>query len=88
MRMVLYNQGSLADGPFRLNRYPRCKAALRKALAHRRFSTLSPCRVRLPLHLSKLSRSELIAALGGLVLLVEISCRGTSPTPTTATRSS
>ena len=36
--MVLYNQGALTDGPFRLNRYPRSKAALRKALAHRRFS--------------------------------------------------
>jgi hypothetical protein len=38
VRMVLYNQGKLTDGPFRLNRYPRSKAALRKALSHRRFS--------------------------------------------------
>ena len=38
VRMVLYNQGALTDGPFRLNRYPRSKAALRKALSHRRFS--------------------------------------------------
>ena len=38
VRMVLYNQGQLADGPFRLKRYPRSAAALRKALAHRRFS--------------------------------------------------
>ena len=39
VRMVLYNQGSHADAPFRLRRYPRSKAALRKALAHRRFAT-------------------------------------------------
>jgi hypothetical protein len=38
VRMVLYNQGALTDGPFRLNRYPRGKAALRKALSHRRFA--------------------------------------------------
>ena len=38
VRMVLYNQGKLTDGPFRLKRYPRSKAALRKALSHRRFS--------------------------------------------------
>jgi hypothetical protein len=38
VRMVLYNQGKLTDGPFRLNRYPRSKAALRKALSHRRFA--------------------------------------------------
>jgi hypothetical protein len=38
VRMVLYNQGKLTNGPFRLNRYPRSKAALRKALSHRRFS--------------------------------------------------
>ena len=37
VRMALYNQGALTDGPFRLNRYPRSKAALRRALAHRRF---------------------------------------------------
>jgi hypothetical protein len=36
--MVLYNQGALSDGPFRLNRYPRSRAALREALSHRRFS--------------------------------------------------
>jgi hypothetical protein len=29
---------SLTDGPFRLRHYPRAKAALRKALAHRRFA--------------------------------------------------
>ena len=38
VRMQLYNQGALADGPFRLNRYPRSRAALRHALAHRRFN--------------------------------------------------
>ena len=38
MRMVLYNQGRLTDAPFRLERYPRSAAALRKALAHRRFA--------------------------------------------------
>jgi hypothetical protein len=37
VRMALYNQGGHADGPFRLNRYPRSRAALRKALSHRRF---------------------------------------------------
>ena len=31
VRMALYNQGELTDGPFRLNRYPRSTAALRKA---------------------------------------------------------
>ena len=38
VRMALYNQGGRTDGPFRLTRYPRSRAALRKALAHRRFS--------------------------------------------------
>ena len=37
VRMAVYNQGAVTDGPFRLNRYPRSKAALRRALAHRRF---------------------------------------------------
>jgi hypothetical protein len=37
VRMVVYNQGALTDGPFRLARFPRSKAALRKALSHRRF---------------------------------------------------
>jgi hypothetical protein len=35
--MALYNQGARTDGPFRLSRYPRSKAALREALSHRRF---------------------------------------------------
>lgn len=36
VQMQLYNQGKLTDGPFRLNRYPRSRAALQRALAHRR----------------------------------------------------
>jgi hypothetical protein len=36
VRMQLYNQGKLTDGPFRLDRYPRSRAALRRALAHPR----------------------------------------------------
>jgi len=36
VQMQLYNQGGLSDGPFRLNRYPRSRAALRAALRHRR----------------------------------------------------
>jgi hypothetical protein len=34
--MQLYNQGKRPDGPFRLYRYPRSAAALRKALRHPR----------------------------------------------------
>ena len=34
--MQLYNQGKLTDGPFRLNRYPRSRDALRTALRHGR----------------------------------------------------
>jgi hypothetical protein len=37
VRMVVYNQGALTDGPFRLKRYPRSRAALRTALSHRRY---------------------------------------------------
>jgi hypothetical protein len=37
VRMVLYNQGALVDGPFRLNRYPRARAELRRQLARHRF---------------------------------------------------
>jgi hypothetical protein len=36
-RMVLYNQGNRSDGPFRLFRYPRGKAELRRQLDGRRF---------------------------------------------------
>ena len=39
VQMQLYNQGKLTNGPFRLNRYPRSRAALRTALRHRRFLT-------------------------------------------------
>ena len=37
VRMALYNQGGLTDGPFRLKRYPRSAAVLRRALTHRAF---------------------------------------------------
>jgi hypothetical protein len=36
VQMQLYNQGKLTNGPFRLTRYPRSRAALRIALRHRR----------------------------------------------------
>jgi hypothetical protein len=39
VKMALYNQGALANGPFRLSRYPRARAAIRKALARPRFRT-------------------------------------------------
>ena len=39
VQMQLYNQGELTNGPFRLNRYPRSRAAMRTALRHRRFLT-------------------------------------------------
>jgi beta-mannanase len=35
VRMLVYNQGERADGPFRLKRYPRVRRALRAALARR-----------------------------------------------------
>ena len=38
VKMQLYNQGALTDGPFRLNRFPRSRAALRRALAQRRWA--------------------------------------------------
>jgi hypothetical protein len=37
VRMHLYNQGKLTNGPFRLNRYPRSRAAIRAALGNRRY---------------------------------------------------
>jgi hypothetical protein len=40
VRMQLYNQGALSNGPFRLNRYPRSRAAIRDALRHRRHLTV------------------------------------------------
>ena len=36
--MHLHPSYGVYDGPFRLSRYPRSRAALQKALAHRRFS--------------------------------------------------
>jgi hypothetical protein len=37
VKMVLYNQGKLEDGPFRLKRYPQAKAELRRQLKKPRF---------------------------------------------------
>jgi hypothetical protein len=37
VRMMLYNQGNNPDGPFRLKRYPRSRAAIRHALHSSRF---------------------------------------------------
>jgi hypothetical protein len=37
VRMHLYNQGALTNGPFRLNRYPRSRAVIRTALGNRRY---------------------------------------------------
>jgi hypothetical protein len=37
VRMLLYNQGNRADGPFRLSRYPASRAAIRKALRKPRY---------------------------------------------------
>jgi hypothetical protein len=37
VRMMLYNQGNDANGPFRLKRYPRARAAIRHALRSPRF---------------------------------------------------
>jgi len=36
-RMLIYNQGNKANGPFRLTRYPGAATALRRALTNRRF---------------------------------------------------
>jgi len=36
-RMLVYNQGNLSDGPFRLKRFPGAAAALKKGLTDRRF---------------------------------------------------
>jgi len=35
--MHLYNQGALTNGPFRLNRCPRSRAAIESALGNRRY---------------------------------------------------
>ena len=37
VRMAVYNEGKLSDGPFRLQRYPRSRAALRQALSSPRW---------------------------------------------------
>jgi hypothetical protein len=37
VRMVVYNQGGLANGPFRLNRYPKAKNELREQLSKPRY---------------------------------------------------
>jgi len=37
VKMLLYNQGGTASGPFRLDRYPRARAELRRQLAKARF---------------------------------------------------
>ena len=37
VRMLLYNQGNLVGGPFRLTRYPNSAAAIRAALRKKRF---------------------------------------------------
>ena len=42
VRMLLYNQGVREDGPFRLHRYPRARAALAAALRSPRFSDFAP----------------------------------------------
>jgi hypothetical protein len=37
VRMLLYNQGNLVGGPFRLTRYPDSRTAIRAALTKKRF---------------------------------------------------
>jgi hypothetical protein len=37
VRMLLYNQGNQADGPFRLTRYPESRKAIKRALKRKRF---------------------------------------------------
>jgi hypothetical protein len=37
VRMLLYNQGNTAGGPFRLSRYPESRKAIKKALKRKRF---------------------------------------------------
>jgi hypothetical protein len=37
VRMLLYNQGNLSDGPFRLARYPGSRAAIKSELKKKRF---------------------------------------------------
>jgi hypothetical protein len=42
VRMLMYNQGNLTDGPFRLQRYPRAAKALRARLGASRFAPFAP----------------------------------------------
>lgn len=42
VRMMLYNQGVREDGPFRLGRYPRSRAALSRELRSPRFTEFAP----------------------------------------------
>ena len=42
VRMVSYNQGADADGPFRLRRYPRATRVIRRALAAPRYQAYAP----------------------------------------------
>ena len=37
VKMLVYNQGNLTGGPFRLTRYPNSTAALRAELTKKRF---------------------------------------------------
>jgi hypothetical protein len=37
VKMLLYNQGNLTGGPFRLTRYPNSTAAIRAELTKKRF---------------------------------------------------
>ncbi len=41
VRMLVYNEGMRAGGPFRLSRYPRAARALRRALASSRYPALA-----------------------------------------------
>lgn len=42
VRMVIYNQGLMTDGPFRLSRFPASARALRAALGSSRFPAFAP----------------------------------------------
>ncbi|MGH2911984.1 MAG: glycoside hydrolase family 76 protein, partial [Solirubrobacteraceae bacterium] len=42
VRMALYNQGEQEDGPFRLNRFPHARSAIRRGLSSRRFLAYAP----------------------------------------------
>ena len=41
-RMLMYNNGKFADGPFRITRYPRARAALARELRSPRFVRFTP----------------------------------------------